>query len=459
MGYRIMRDTLGEVRVPEGAYYGPQTQRAKENFPISGLRLPRVFIRAQGIIKAAAAYANQRVGMLDEKRAAAIIQAAEEVIEGRWDDHFVVDVYQAGAGTSQNMNANEVIANRAAELLGGKVGDTQLVHPNDHVNMAQSTNDTIHVAINVAAAEQMVGRLLPALKRLYDALAQKAEAFQPIVKSGRTHLQDAVPIRLGQEFSGYAVTLKRNIAQLEQILRELYPIGLGGNAVGTGVNAHPDYPKLAVQQVAERTGLPFCLPENRFYFMQNTHGAIRVSGALKHLAVDLIKISSDLRLLSSGPRTGLAEIRLPAVQPGSSIMPGKVNPVMAEMMYMVCSQVIGGDAVIAAAGMGSQLEINVMMPVIAFNLLHSLEILANSMDAFTERCIKGIEVNEAQCRYWLERSAAIATVLNPVIGYERAASLAKRALEENRTVRQLVLESGILPPDEAEKLFQYERMT
>lgn len=459
MSHRIMKDTLGEVRVPAEAYYGPQTQRARENFPISGLRLPRAFIRAQGIIKAAAAHANQQVGMLDERRARAIIEAAEEVIGGRWDDHFVVDVYQAGAGTSQNMNANEVIANRAAELLGGQVGDTHLVHPNDHVNMAQSTNDTIHAAINIAAAEQWVRRLLPALRRLQAALAEKAAAFYPILKAGRTHLQDAVPIRLGQEFGGYAAALKGNIRRLEDVLQDLYPIGLGGNAVGTGINAHPDYPRLAVRQVAERTGLPFCLPEDRFAFMQNTHGAIRASAALKQLAVDLLKISSDMRLLSSGPRTGLAEIRLPAVQPGSSIMPGKVNPVMAEMLYMVCCQVIGADAAVTAAGMGSQLEINVMMPVIAYNVLHAIDILANGMDVFAERCVKGIEADEAQCRYWLERSAALATVLNPVFGYERAAQLAKRALAENRPVRELVLETGELSPEEVAALFDYERMT
>ena len=459
MSYRIVRDPLGEVRVPQEAYYGAQTQRARENFPISGLRLPRAFIRAQGIIKASAAYANGQVGMLEPRKAQAIIQAAEEVIDGRWDDHFVVDVFQAGAGTSQNMNANEVIARRASELLDGRVDEPLPIHPNDHVNMAQSTNDTIHVAINIAAAEQLVHRLLPALRRLHEALAEKAAAFDAIVKAGRTHLQDAVPIRLGQEFGGYAATLKGNLRRLEEAMEDLYPIGLGGNAVGTGINAHPDYPRLAVQQVAERTGLPFRLPEDRFAFMQNTHGAIRTSGALKQLAVDLIKITSDIRLLSSGPRTGLAEIRLPAVQPGSSIMPGKVNPVMAEMLHMVCCQVIGADAAITAAGMGSQLEINVLMPIIAYNLLHAIDILANGMRVFAERCVQGIEADEKQCRYWLERSAALATVLNPVLGYERTAQLVRQALAENRPVRELVLESGELTPDEVRRLFDYERMT
>jgi fumarate hydratase class II len=440
--YRIGRDSLGEVKIPASAMYGPQTQRAVENFPISGLRLPRAFIRAQGLIKASAAYANMHLKQLDEPRAKAIIQAAEEVIEGKWDDQFVVDAFQAGAGTSQNMNANEVIANRATQLLGGTMG-TGAVHPNDHVNMAQSTNDTIHVAINIAAAETIHHQLLPALDSVVQVLWNKAGQFMPVIKSGRTHLQDAVPIRMGQVFSGYAKTLE-NAAERIRVTREsLYEIGLGGNAVGTGINAHPEYASTAVAEIARRTGLPFREPGNRFAFMQNTAAALQVHSALKELAVHLIKITSDLRLLSSGPRTGLAELRLPAVQPGSSIMPGKVNPVILEMIYMVAAQVIGNDAAITLAGAGSQLEINVMMPVIGHNLLQSITILTNSLTVLNTKCLAGLEVNRAQCEKWLEASLSLVTALNPLIGYDRAAALAKQAFEEEKTLQQVLREEGL----------------
>jgi fumarate hydratase class II len=455
-GYRISTDSLGQVKVPKNALYGPQTQRAVENFPISGLRLPRSFIRAQGIIKAAAAVANRDLGQLDERIANAIILAAEEVIEGKWDEHFVVDVFQAGAGTSQNMNANEVIANRATEMLGGRYGDN-IVHPNDHVNMAQSTNDTIHVAINIAAAESMERKLLPALHQLEKALWAKAEEFMPVIKAGRTHLQDAVPIRLGQEFSGYQKNISDCIGQLKSCLQALLFIGLGGNAVGTGINAHPSYAVQAIREIAKRTGLPFTEPDNRFGFMQNTTAAIRVHAVLKEMAIHLIKLTSDLRLLSSGPRTGLAEIRLPAVQPGSSIMPGKVNPVILEMMYMAASQVIGNDAVITTAGIGSQLEINVMMPVIAHNLLQSIGILANAVHVLTVKCIAGIEVNHEQCRRWLDASLSLVTALNPLIGYDRAAQIAKKAYAENKTLKQVIAEEGMMT-DEIEAALQPERM-
>ncbi|MGI6125898.1 MAG: class II fumarate hydratase [Planifilum sp.] len=456
--FRLHRDSLGEVRVPADKYYGAQTQRAVENFPISGLRLPRRFIRAQGIIKAAAARANRDCGELPAELADAIISAAEEVIEGRWDDHFVVDVYQAGAGTSQNMNANEVIAGRAAELLGGKAGDMSLVHPNDHVNRGQSTNDTIHVAINIAAAEGLVHECIPAARALADALWKKAEAFHPIIKSGRTHLQDAVPMRLGQEFEGYAASLDGAVEDLKRVLPDLYQIGLGGNAVGTGINTHPDYARLAIENIAERTALPFVPAKNRFAFMQNTGAAFKASAALKGLAIHLSKLASDLRLLSSGPRTGLAEIRLPAVQPGSSIMPGKVNPVMAEMMNMVCCQVIGNDAAITSAGELSQLEINVMMPVIAHNLLQSIQILTNGMNAFRERLVEGIEADPDRCRDWMEQSLALATALNPVIGYDRAAEVAKKAYREDKTIRQVVVEDGLLSEEEAGRVLDVRRM-
>lgn len=456
--YRIQKDSLGEVRVPINAYYGAQTQRAVENFPISGLHLPRRFIRAQGIIKYAAAYANSEAGVLDNKKAEAIMQTAKEVIDGKWDHQFVVDVYQAGAGTSQNMNANEVIANRAVEIMGGKIGDTSLIHPNDHVNMAQSTNDTIHVAINIAAVEALHHDLLPVLDEMIETLDNKGKDFYHIIKSGRTHLQDAVPMRLGQEFYGYKATLIEAKKTILESLDLLYQIGLGGNAVGTGINAHPKYSELAIAKVAEMTGFSFRDADERFMFMQNTQGAIKLSGALKNLAIHLIKIASDLRLLSSGPRTGLAEITLPAVQPGSSIMPGKVNPVMAEMMNMIGSQVIGNDAAITSAGQASQLELNVMMPVIAYNLLHSLQILSNGMKTFNERSVKGIEANEKRCTELMEQSLALATALNPAIGYDKAADVAKKAYKSGKTVRQVVKEEGILTEEEIEKYLNIHRM-
>ncbi len=456
--YRIQQDSLGEVKVPKEAYYGAQTQRAVENFPISGLRLPRRFIRAQGVIKFSAAFANSKAGVLEQKKADAIMEAAKEVMEGKWDDQFVVDVYQAGAGTSQNMNANEVIANRAIEILGGEIGDTSIIHPNDHVNMAQSTNDTIHVAINISAVEAVHHDLFPVLDDIIATLDEKGKDFYHIIKSGRTHLQDAVPIRLGQEFYGYRATLEEAKKTIEESLDLLYQIGLGGNAVGTGINAHPDYATSAIAKVSDLTGFPFRTPEVRFMFMQNTQGAIKLSGALKNLAIHLIKIASDLRLLSSGPRTGMAEIILPAVQPGSSIMPGKVNPVMAEMMNMIGSQVIGNDATIASAGQASQLELNVMMPVIGYNLLHAIQILANGMKAFNDRAIKGIEANEERCHELMEQSLALGTALNPVIGYDRAAKIAKKAYSSGKTIREVVKEEGILSDEELNKYLDTSKM-
>ncbi|ARU63491.1 aspartate ammonia-lyase [Tumebacillus avium] len=441
--FRISRDSLGEVKVPIDAYYGPQTERARHNFPISGLRLPRRFIRAQGIIKLCAARANRDVGDLNTEIANAIISAAQEVINGDFDSEFVVDVYQAGAGTSQNMNANEVIASRASELLGGQRGDSAVVHPNDHVNMAQSTNDTIHVAMNIAAMEGIYHDLLPVLKRLEDALTLKAKEFDHIVKSGRTHLQDAVPIRLGQEFAGYAQAISNRRTQLEKTSRALLEIGLGGNAVGTGINAHPDYSDKAIRFIGEETGLGFVPPQNFFTFVQNPEAAVGVSGTLRSLAITVNKIANDLRLLSSGPRTGIAEIKLPPVQPGSSIMPGKVNPVMAEMMNMICHQVIGFDACVASAGGQSQLELNVMMPVMAYNLLQSIHILANGICAFTEKCVTGIEADAERCLHYAEMSTALATSLNPLVGYDKAADIAKTAYKTNKTVRDVAKEQGL----------------
>lgn len=458
MEYRVQVDSLGEVNVPLDAYYGAQTQRAIENFQISGLRLPRRFVRAQGIIKYSAAFANNKVGLLDINKAEAIMKASEEVINGKWDGQFVVDVYQAGAGTSQNMNANEVIANRATELLGGKKGDTSLIHPNDHVNMAQSTNDTIHVAINIAAAEAILHDLIPVLDDFINTLDIKGKDFYHIIKSGRTHLQDAVPMRLGQEFFGYKQTIVEAKKTLIESLDLIYQIGLGGNAVGTGINAHPEYSEIAINKIAELTNMSFRAPDNRFMFMQNTQGAIKLSGALKNLAVHMIKIASDLRLLSSGPRTGLAEISLPAVQPGSSIMPGKVNPVMAEMMNMIGSQVIGNDATIVSAGQASQLELNVMMPVIAYNLLHSINILTNGIKAFNDKSVKGIIANEERCKQLMEQSLALATALNPVIGYDKAAEIAKKAYKSEKTIREVIIEEQILSDSEIDNYLDVNKM-
>jgi fumarate hydratase class II len=457
--FRVSRDSLGEVRVPEEALWGPQTQRAIENFPISGLRLPRRFIRAQGIIKWAAARANEEVGALSPERSRAIRQAADEVIDGRWDDQFVVDVYQAGAGTSQNMNANEVIANRAQELLGGHRGDVSLVHPNDHVNMAQSTNDTIHVAIHIAGVEAIHHDLLPAIERVEQTLRKKAHAWMNIVNSGRTHLQDAVPMRLGQEVGGWAGALRYWRESVQQAEKKLYAIGLGGNAVGTGINAHPEYKTRAIAAVSEKTGLPFHLPDNMFTFIQNLDAVLEVSGVIRGLATAVGKIANDIRLLSSGPRTGLAELRLPAVQPGSSIMPGKVNPVMAEMMNMICYQVMGCDVTVQSAVSGAQLELNVMMPVIAFNFLHEIQIMAQGLLAFNRQALEGLEADAERITGYVEQSTAIATALNPYLGYDRAASVAKTAFAENKTVRQVVREQHLLDDETLAQALDLERMT
>ncbi len=444
--YRKENDTLGEIKVPVSAYYGSQTQRAVENFQISGIRLPRSFIKAQGIIKASAATANMQIGKLPKDKGKVIVLASEEVAQGVWDKHFVVDVYQAGAGTSQNMNANEVIAHRAIELLGGSLED-HLVHPNDDVNMCQSTNDTFPSAINMAAAENLVQRLLPAIQQLQQELEKKAVELMPILKSGRTHLHDAVPIRLGQEFSGYADTIKQSYEAIESALDSLYEIGLGGSAIGTKMNVHPQYPTIVLQEICRRTNLPFRQPTNLFRFQQNTGAAIRTMLALKELAIHLIKITSDLRLLSSGPRTGIAEITLPSVQPGSTIMPGKVNPAILEMTHMVCCQIIGYETAISTAGTGSQLEINVFMPVIAHTLLHSIELLSNTIPTLVVKCINGIKADEIMCEKSLEESLALVTALSPKLGYDLSSQIGKQADEEKKTIKQVLHEKGLLTPE------------
>jgi fumarate hydratase class II len=441
--YRTEKDSLGEVKIPTQAYYGPETQRALENFQISGQSLPRSFIRAQGIIKASAAAANIRTGELPTDTGSFIVQAAEEVIAGKWDDHFKVDIYQAGAGTSQNMNANEVIGNRATQLAGGTLG-SKLIHPHDHVNMSQSTNDTFPSALHIAAAESIIQNFLPALSTLNQSLQRKSKELMSVKKSGRTHLHDAVPIRMGQEFAGYAGTIETLYKQAETILQSFYEIGLGGNAIGTPINTHRDYQNYVLEEICRRTNLPFRSPASMFSFLQNRNAAIQMMALLKELAIHLIKITSDLRLLSSGPRTGFAEINLPAVQPGSTIMPGKINPAILEMAHMVCCRVIGNDTVMAAAAMAGQLEINVMMPVITSTLLESIEIMANAIKTLVTKCINGITANEQTCRQLMEDSLALVTGLSPKHGYDTAAQIGNEADEQNKSIKQILQEKGML---------------
>jgi aspartate ammonia-lyase len=455
---RIERDPLGELPVPADALYGIQTLRAVRNFPISGLRPLPVFVEAVVHIKRAAALTHRETGRLEPKLADAIVRAADEVLAGGHREHFVVDVYQAGAGTSHNMNGNEVLANRANELLGGKRGTYTPVHPNDHVNMAQSTNDVIPTAIRLAALLRLEP-LGAALDGLADAFLDRGRAFDGIMKSGRTHLQDATPIRLGQEFAAYGHTIRRCRVRLEQAAEALRDLGIGGTAVGTGLNAEPRYAALMVRHLAEATGLVLRVGEDRVQLMQSLGDVAHCSGALRALAVDLGKIASDLRLLASGPRTAIAEIVLPPVQPGSSIMPGKVNPSIPEMVNQVCYQVMGNDLTVALSAEAGQLELNVMMPVVAHNLLFAMEILGNAARTLDERCVRGIEADAAMCAHWLERSPAIVTALAPRIGYAKAAELAKEALAKNVTVRRLVEEKRLLTPAEIEAVLDYRAMT
>jgi fumarate hydratase class II len=439
--FRTETDSLGDVPVPAEAYYGAQTQRAVDNFPISGLRLPRPFLRALGLIKLCAARANTELGLLDRQLSPAIQAAAQEVSDGRLDDQFVVDIFQTGSGTSTNMNANEVIAGRANELLVGRRGGRSPVHPNDHVNRGQSSNDVIPTALHVAALEVLEHATLPALRRLHAALAAKARDFDRVVKIGRTHLMDATPVRLGQEFGGYAAMIGHGCERLEAARPHLAELALGGTAVGTGINTHPQFARRVVAQLAEQTGLPFTPAPNYFEALGARDAAVAASGALKAVAVSLTKIANDLRWLNSGPRCGLGEIVLPEVQPGSSIMPGKVNPVLCEALMQVAAQVIGNDATIAWAGaVGGNFELNVMMPVLAFALLQSETLLGSACAAFTDKCVAGIRANERRCAEQIERSLALCTVLAPVIGYDEAARIARQAYESGRTVREIALE-------------------
>jgi fumarate hydratase, class II len=456
-GFRIEKDPLGERQVPEDALFGVQTQRAIENFSISGLRPLQPFVIAQVWIKKAAALTHKKTGRLDARLADAIVRAADEVLDGQHADQFVVDPYQAGAGTSHNMNVNEVLANRANELLGGKRGEYKPVHPNDHVNMAQSTNDTIPTNIRLACLSQLAP-LLTSFEALRDALAAKGREFDDIVKAGRTHLQDAMPIRLGQEFTAYAGSIDRGAHRVRDAADYLRDLGIGGSAVGTGVTVEREYPELMVTRLREITGLELRAGD-RIQLMQSMGDAAGFSAALRVLAVDLSKIASDLRLMAMGPRTGIDEIRLPAVQPGSSIMPGKVNPSIPEMVNQVCFQVFGCDTTVAVAAEHGQLELNVMMPVIAFNVLLSMRILTSASTALTERCVRGIEANREMCEYWVERSAALATALAPQIGYARAAEISKRSVKEGMLIRDLVRAEGVLPAEQVDEVLDLKKMT
>ncbi len=441
--FRVESDSMGEMRVPASAYYGAQTARAVENFPISHLRFSRTFIRALGLVKEHAALVNQSLGLLDPKIADAIARAAGEVADGRFDSQFVVDVFQTGSGTSTNMNANEVIANRATELLGRKIGD-RLVHPNDHVNRGQSSNDVIPTAIHLAALLDIEKQLVPALKELHAALAKKAAEFNDILKIGRTHLQDATPMRLGQEFGAYAGQVEHGLARLEAIKPHLAELALGGTAVGTGLNTHPEFARRVIEAVSRDTGLQLREAANHFEAQASRDACVAASGALKTIAVSLIKLANDLRWLGSGPRLGLGELKLPATQPGSSIMPGKVNPVMCEMVIQVGAQVIGNDATITFSGTFGNFELNTMLPVIAYNLLQSIELLANGSRVFAQRCVAGLQADAEKCESNIERSLAMCTALAPAIGYDKAAHIAKVAYETNRTVRDVARElSGL----------------
>jgi fumarate hydratase class II len=430
---------MGEVEVPRDALFGAQTRRALDNFPISDLRKPRRFVEALGAIKLEAAVVNNELGLLDEEPKSAIVEAAEEVVDGRLDQAFVLDVFQTGSGTSTNMNANEVISNRAIQVLDGELGSKSPIHPNDHVNMGQSSNDVIPTAIHLSALVSIERDLLPALEKLRSALREKAEQFDGVVKTGRTHLQDATPIRLGQEFRGYAGQMERGIARLRKAQDDLSEVALGGTAVGTGVNTHPEFAARVCERLSERFGVEVRETENHFQAQSAMDGTVFASGALKTVAVGLMKISNDIRWLGSGPRAGIGEIALPEVQPGSSIMPGKVNPVIAESVAMVAAQVMGNDATIAIAGQSGNFELNVMLPLIAYNLLQSIDLLANAAENLTDQCVAGIQATERGPEL-VEQGLMLATALAPVVGYDKAAEISKEAYKTGKTIREVARE-------------------
>jgi aspartate ammonia-lyase len=458
MQTRIEKDSLGERRIAREVYYGIQTDRAIENFQISGLKPKPSYIDATVHIKKSAAIVNKTLGFLDVRKADAIVAACDEILNGSLREWFVVDIYQAGAGTSHNMNANEVIANRAIELLGGKKGEYSTIHPNDHVNMAQSTNDVCPTAIRISATI-LTRSLLKVLQRAEDLFSVKAREFDAVIKSGRTHLQDAVPVRLGQEFGAYATCIHKHHAALQQASESSTELGIGGTAVGTGINAHPHYRSMMVKELSLELGIGFRMADDYFEAMQSMRPFVELSGAVRNLAQDLIRIANDLRLMGSGPNTGLAEIAFPELQPGSSIMPGKINPVMAEMLAMVCFQVIGCDTTILLAAQAGQLELNVMMPVVAYNLLHEIEILTNAVDGFSRLCVAGIRANTVRCRAFAEASMSLVTVLNPYLGYATAAEVAKEHLVSGKSVTEIILERGLLTKEKLDEIFNLRNMT
>lgn len=456
---RIEKDSMGERQIPGHAYYGIQTLRAMENFPISGIKPLPTYVDACLLIKKATAIANGQLGCIPQDLSLAIVQACDEILHGKLRDQFVVDVYQAGAGTSHHMNVNEVLANRALELLGDQKGNYKRLNPNDHVNYGQSTNDVIPTAIRIGGLLALEHSLYPNLSEAIATLDTKAEEFQDVIRSGRTHLQDAVPVRLGENFRAWAQILSDHLGRIETAAQDLTVLGLGGSAAGTGLNTHPQYRFLVAQILSELIGKPLKSAPHLMAAMQSMAPFVNVSGALRNLAQDLVKISHDLRLLDSGPKTGFKEIQLPPVQPGSSIMPGKYNPVMAEMTSMVCFQVMGYDTAIALAAQAGQLELNVMMPLIAYDLIHSIEILGNCVGALTQQCLKGITAKRDRCSDYAEGSLALVTALNPYIGYLNAAAIAKESLETGKSLRQIVLERQLMTPEDLAKVLDLEQMS
>jgi fumarate hydratase class II len=456
--YRLEKDSMGLVKVPKEAYYGAQTQRAVENFPVSGWRFGREFLYSLGLIKWAAAKTNFEIGLLRKGTARTIAQASQEVMEGKWDEEFVVDIFQTGSGTSTNMNANEVIANRANEILGGKRGTYRPVHPNDHVNLGQSTNDVFPSSIHIASITLLRQKLLPALRDLHKALKTKGREFHPILKIGRTHLQDATPIRLGQEFGGYARQVELGMDRIRNGMKSLSEIPLGGTAVGTGINAHPSFARKSIALISKETRYRFHEAADHFEAQGARDALVEMSGALKTVAVSLTKIANDIRWLGSGPRCGIGEIHLPDIQPGSSIMPGKVNPVLPESLVQVCAQVIGNDAAISLAGLSGNFELNVMMPLIAYNLLQSIRLLANAIYLFSKKCIRGLKADRKRSEEMIEKSLALATALTPKIGYEEGARIAKKAYAQKKTIRQVVEEEGRFSKEELDLLLDPRSM-
>ena len=458
MAYRIETDSMGQIEVPEDKYYGAQTARSLVHFKIGGDRFPREIIRALGILKKAAAMTNEELGILSSDKAALIIQAADEVIAGDLDEHFPLVVWQTGSGTQTNMNANEVIANRAIELTGGEMGSKDPIHPNDDVNKAQSSNDTFPTAMHIAAGEQMTKKLIPAVEALKDTLAAKAKDFDSIIKIGRTHLMDAVPLTLGQEFSGYAQQLENGIARVKMSLDGIYELALGGTAVGTGLNTHPDFADKAAARIADMTGLPFRSAPNKFEALAAHDAVVFASGAVKTLAASLMKIANDIRMLASGPRCGVGELLIPENEPGSSIMPGKVNPTQSEAMTMVCAQVMGNDVAVNIGGATGHFELNVFKPVMIFNLLNSVRLLADACDSFNEHCAVGIEPNRPAIDAYLQNSLMLVTALNPVIGYDNAAKVAKKAFSDGGSLRDAAIALDLLTGEEFDAAVKPENM-